>query len=277
MNQKKHVVSFSGGRTSAYLCYLMKQKHGDNVDFIYMDTGAEHKNTYSFIKNVNREFNLNLTCIRLKINPVLGKANSYEIIPTEEIKPDLKPWVDMTKKYGTPYLKGPFCTDRMKLVPYEKYCNEKYGKKSYITWLGIRADEPRRLKERKDVEYLASISDFDKQDVLEWWSEQPFDLDLEDWLGNCVFCIKKGLNKIALAAKDEPELAEQFIKVITHKNVRILESRNYPSEIMYRGKNSLESVIKIFSDTSREEIISKLRTSKQLDTGSCSESCEAIQ
>lgn len=36
----KKVVSFSGGRTSAYLCYLMKEMHGDEVDFIYMDTGA---------------------------------------------------------------------------------------------------------------------------------------------------------------------------------------------------------------------------------------------
>jgi 3'-phosphoadenosine 5'-phosphosulfate sulfotransferase (PAPS reductase)/FAD synthetase len=47
----KKVVSFSGGRTSAYLCKIMIDKFGkDNVDFIYMDTGAEHPKTYEFIK-----------------------------------------------------------------------------------------------------------------------------------------------------------------------------------------------------------------------------------
>lgn len=98
----KKVVSFSGGRTSAYLCYLMKEKYGDDVDFVYMDTGAEHPKTYEFIRNVNREFNLNLTCLRTKFNPELGKGNSYEVISIDDIKHDLKPWREMLKKYGTP-------------------------------------------------------------------------------------------------------------------------------------------------------------------------------
>ena len=77
----KKVVSFSGGRTSAYLCYLMIEKFGrENVEFVYMDTGAEHPKTYEFIRNVNNAFNLNLTCLRTVFNPTLGKANSYEVI-----------------------------------------------------------------------------------------------------------------------------------------------------------------------------------------------------
>ncbi|EQC0334612.1 phosphoadenosine phosphosulfate reductase family protein, partial [Escherichia coli] len=36
-----HVVSFSGGRTSAYLVHLMEEqrKAGNNVCYIFMDTG----------------------------------------------------------------------------------------------------------------------------------------------------------------------------------------------------------------------------------------------
>lgn len=41
----KQIISFSGGRTSAYLCYLLKQM-GVDVDVIFMDTGAEHPSTY---------------------------------------------------------------------------------------------------------------------------------------------------------------------------------------------------------------------------------------
>ncbi|MDI5817549.1 hypothetical protein MJI46_34575, partial [Salmonella enterica subsp. enterica serovar Cerro] len=32
--------------------------------------------------------------------------------------PVLKPFIDMVKKYGTPYVGGAFCTDRLKLVPF---------------------------------------------------------------------------------------------------------------------------------------------------------------
>ena len=50
---KKQVCSFSGGRTSAYLCKLLLEKFGkDNVEFVFMDTGAEHPETYSFIKKM---------------------------------------------------------------------------------------------------------------------------------------------------------------------------------------------------------------------------------
>ena len=50
-----HVVSFSGGRTSAYLVWLFEQKRKKeniNVEYVFCDTGAEHPKTYKFIKDV---------------------------------------------------------------------------------------------------------------------------------------------------------------------------------------------------------------------------------
>ena len=95
---KQIVVSFSGGRTSAYLCGLIKQLHPDAV-FVFMDTGAEHEATYDFIKQVNTYFNLNLVCMRVVINPILGEGNSYQIISIDEIGHDLQPWRDMSLKF----------------------------------------------------------------------------------------------------------------------------------------------------------------------------------
>lgn len=273
----KKVVSFSGGRTSAYLCYLMKEKFGDEVDFVYMDTGAEHPKTYEFIRRVNDEFNLNLICLRTKFNQELGKANGYTIVDINEIKCDLSPWVNMMKKYGTPYNPGgAFCTDRMKLIPWTKYLNEKYGKGNYETYLGIRIDEPRRLKPRDGVVFMGDISDFDKQDVLDWWSNQSFDLGIDEHLGNCVFCIKKGINKVALAIKDEPELADAFNKVLDINKVRVVEKRKSPPLEMYRGRQSFGQIIATFKDHSRDEIASTIRGMRRNDAGSCSESCEVF-
>ena len=277
MNLKK-VVSFSGGRTSAYLCKVMKNLYGDDVDFIYMDTGMEHPNTYKFIKRVNKEFDLNLICLKTKFNQTLGQANTYEIIDIESLQHDVNQFRQMMKKYGTPYNPGgAFCTDRLKLVPYSKYCNDKYGKKSYVTWLGIRADEPKRLKAKPYYEFMASISNFDKQDVLDWWSEQSFDLELQgEHLGNCVFCIKKGNNKIALAARDEPELAEQFLELLNEDSVRTVEKRKGGPLEMYRGKLSFDGVMKSFSEHSDDEIRNTIRSMKRDEANSCSESCEVF-
>ncbi|WP_222116782.1 phage N-6-adenine-methyltransferase [Shewanella sp. KCT] len=277
--QKKpiHIVSFSGGRTSAYLVHLMEQKRkeeGLEVRYVFMDTGAEHPKTYEFIRNCVQHFKIKLTCLRTVINPNLGIGVTYRVIPLEEIGPDLQPWKDMLKKYGKPYVHGAFCTSRMKTDPNKKYLDETYGKGNYHAWLGIRADEPKRLKPRQDISYLADISDFEKQDILDWWANQPFDLEIPEWLGNCVFCLKKGLNKIALAAKDEPELAIQFVDITEHGDIR--QGLKYSEGQMYRQHNSLSSIIEQYKDTSRDEILSTIRGGHAMDSGSCSESCEAL-
>lgn len=148
----KNIVSFSGGRSSALLVYLMKKQHPD-TDFVFMDTGAEHPKTYEFVKNVVKHFDINLTCLRVVVNPELGQENSYREITLDELTQDLQPFRDVCYKYGLPYLGGAFCTRSMKLEPFTRYCNNKYGKNNYQTWLGIRADDPNiRVVERRQQE-----------------------------------------------------------------------------------------------------------------------------
>jgi len=276
----KKVVSFSGGRTSAYLCKLMIDKFGrDNVDFIYMDTGAEHPKTYEFIKSVNSEFNLNLTCLRGDFNQPLGKGHSYKVVDVDDIKCDLGPFTEMVKKYGTPSVSGKWCTSRMKQEVHDKYCDDVYGKGNYQTWLGIRADEPRRLGNiGKDdaIKYMAEISDAEKEDVLYFWSEQDFDLGIDEWLGNCVFCFKKSNLKLAAAHSDEPSLYAEWLSMIEAANERVEQDR-LSRHVMYRGKQSLEQLIATFDGSTGKEIKARIRGGKMIDTNSCSESCEVFQ
>ena len=276
-NQHVDAISFSGGRTSAYLVWLFKDN--PNARFIYCDTGAEHPKTYEFIKNVVKEFGIDLVCIRAKFNMTLGQGNSYEIVPIESIGYDLSVWSSMMEKYGTPYLHCAFCTDRMKTTPFIKYCKDHF--EEWTTWLGIRADEPKRLAPKKGIRYLAEIDDAEKEDILSFWDDQSFNLELDEHLGNCVFCIKKGINKVALAAKDEPVMAAEFISAVESPRTRIVESRIVESRIvepriMFRGNNSLRSIIDMYDDTERDELASTLRKQRRYDSGSCSESCEAF-
>lgn len=256
-----NVVSFSGGRTSAHLAHLMRQRDPD-TRFIFMDTGAEHPATYQFIRDAVKNWNIDLVCLRVVVNPELGKANRYRILDLDEIGPDLTPWVEMLKKYGTPYIGGEFCTDRMKLGPFKKYCDEHLGRKAYHTWIGIRTDEPKRLIPKSRTSYLADISNIDKQGVIDWWSKQPFDLRIPEHLGNCVFCIKKSIHKIALAAKDEPQLARQFNDILTADYVRKMPNRCGTDLVMYRGKNTFEGVIAMFSGDTRESLASRMPSQK---------------
>ncbi len=276
MNTLNHVVSFSGGRTSAYLVYLIEQKRkeeGWNVEYIFMDTGAEHPKTYKFIRDVVEHFGIELTCLRVKVNPVMNKGVRWTVVPLEDCKPDLQPWKDMTAKYGTPYVNGAFCTSRMKTRPHDYYCNDKYGKHNWHCWLGMRADEPKRVKRVEGRSYLADISDFEKIDILNFWAGMPFDLEIPEWLGNCVFCLKKGLNKLALALKDEPEMYKEFAELLASDATREM-NHDLPKQNIFRKKTSLPQIEYMYIDHTRDELIGALRGARRDESGSCSESCE---
>lgn len=273
------IVSFSGGRTSAYLVYLMEEKRKlgefDDVHYIFMDTGAEHPKTYQFLRHCVEYFGIELTCLRTKVIPEQGKGSTYQVVELSDCKPDLQPWYDYTQKYGMAHVTMPKCTDVMKIHPFTKYCNERFGKGQYTTWLGIRIDEEKRLKDVDGFRYLAEISDKDKADILDWWADRPFDLDLPEWLGNCVFCIKKGAPRIALAQMDEPELAAQWEAMVYRDGMHITAGRkekSIPNEACYRNYQTFRGIRDAHEGVTREQLLMRQRSS----AGGCTESCEVF-
>lgn len=323
-----HVVSFSGGRTSAYMVYLIEEmrKSGEftgNVEYIFMDTGAEHPKTYEFIKRCVEHFDIKLTCLQGDFEQAIGVGHSYKIVGLDDLKHDMinGPFGRLMAKYGVPTVASAWCTSRMKEETHDKYCNDKYGKGNYKTWLGIRFDEPARLvglstyrqlksaglsdifiskcfadavqsdgllceselvkeaalgKLGDGLNYLASLTDDEKIDIIDFWSRMPFDLEIDEHLGNCVFCFKKSINKVALAARDEPDLAAHFIDAIGVASDRVTEKTGIPKGVMFRSNNSLQSIIAKFELHSRDDIADTIRSMKRNESGGCTESCEAF-
>ncbi len=101
-----------------------------------------------------------------------------------------------------------------------------YGKDSlpYVSFLGIRKDEEIRLKKirarieaavntarraftnqpnREDVQAPLVDNDITKDDVLAFWHNQPFNLELPDSgiFSNCVYCPLKGEKKLTEVAR----------------------------------------------------------------------------
>ena len=111
----------------------------------------------------------------------------------------------------------------------------------------------------------------EKEDIKHWWSKQDFDLEIDEHLGNCVFCVKKGTNRIALAQRDEPQLFDDWVKMIDEARQR----NEVPKDIMYRGDTTAKGIVEIFSQHTYEEIKQTMRMYRHQTV--CSESCEAFQ
>ena len=273
-----NIVSFSGGRTSAFLVYLMEREriNGADVHYVFMDTGAEHPKTYEFIRNIVKHWGINLVCIRMEAK-AMGKGVSYRVVDVNDIGPDLVPFRDMMRKYGAPDASRPHCSNKMKERPFQKYCADHF-KGGYTTWLGIRADEPNRLGEKKGIRFLAELSGAKKQDILNWWGAQPFDLEISEHLGNCVFCVKKALGKVNLAIRDEFVMFLDFQHLVTGPDVRT-EGLKDPelSKKMYRGYQTIIELATLFPELTRDELFTNLKMARAFDAGSCAESCEVFK
>jgi hypothetical protein len=235
-----------------------------------MDTGAEHPKTYEFIKNCDKHFGLNLKVLKPIVNPEMGKGMDYKIITTNEMGWDLSVMKSLVIKYGTFDYLNAICTTMLKTRTASKYLS-KYNKKEITQWIGIRIDEKRRLKDKKGFKYLAEVSNMEKSDIIQWWSEQEFNLELDQHLGNCIFCVKKNVNYIGLAQKDEPELFHEWSEMIASARQRT----EYDKNAIYRGKVTPSGIIEMYKDFTYQEMKQQLRMYK--DKTVCSDSCEAYQ
>jgi len=270
------VTSFSGGRTSAYLCTrLLEMFPRERLRFVFMDTGAEYPATYDFIRQVDAHLGLDLVCLWGDSSTPMGAGVEPRVVPIGGLRQDLAPFRSLCGKYGTPTVKIPACTSRLKERTFRKYATRTFGADRYVAWIGVRADEPRRLGKVGDSPYmrfLAEIDDATKQDVLDYWADMPFDLQIPEWLGNCVFCVKKSNAKLALAAREEPRMAGEWAALLADAPDR-LKGEGLTSENVYRQNRTLAEVLAQFADVSTDDLRMRVRSSRR-DAGTCSESCE---
>lgn len=139
--KEKLVISFSGGKTSAYMSYKIKEELGPHRDlyFVFANTGQENEETLIFADKCDKEFSLNLTWVEAVVNPTHGVGITHRKVSFETASRNGEPFSDFIKKSGIPNQTYPQCSDRLKLSPIEhwKKCNGLSGAPHAI---GIRCD-----------------------------------------------------------------------------------------------------------------------------------------
>jgi hypothetical protein len=207
---KDIIVSFSGGATSGFMCKWLidNMSHVFNLHFVYANTGQEHENTLKFVDQCDKAFGLNLTWVEAVVRHGVRKASGCRIVDFKTADRRGRVFEDMISKYGIPNKTYPHCTRELKIHPMRAWA-ESQGLKGATFALGIRADEPKRIKRGNGKLYpLVDLVSVTKEDVLEWWGKQPFKLDLPEHLGNCTWCWKKSLRKLLTITADHPEIME---------------------------------------------------------------------
>jgi hypothetical protein len=166
-----------------------------DVYVIFADTGKEREETYNFVADVEVRWGI-------RVERVERPGQFDKLIADKKMLPN-------------PVMR--FCTSELKMKPMER-AMKAHGYTRWTNVVGIRADEPRRivrLREREDktgdVALPLADAGVTEADVMAFWKDQPFDLQLKPGEGNCDLFFLKGFGLRQQIARDHPELAVWWI------------------------------------------------------------------
>lgn len=220
-------ISFSGGRTSAYMLYKVLEAHQmslpDDAVVCFANTGKEDEATLKFVNDC--AVNWNVPIVWLEYRDAEESKDRWTQVTYETASRNGEPFEAVIRKKN--YLPNPvtrFCTIEMKIRTIANYLLsigmvEKRSHGEDVSWVGIRADEPRRAAKIADKSRIPLWkSGVTKEIVGEFWRNQPFDLELPTingvtYHGNCDLCFLKGSSQTMSLIREKPERAIWWAKM----------------------------------------------------------------
>ncbi len=225
------LISFSGGRSSAMMLYLMLDNGmvDENTVVVFANTGKELEETLQFVNDCELHFGIKIWWVEYT-----SKAPLYKIVDFETASRKGEPFEELINRWGSGYLPNAvqrICTGDLKIKPINRLMKQHFRFKQYDTFTGIRYDEkPRYQKMKERVKMPLYDMRISKNMVREFWNNQPFDLKIQDGWGNCDLCFQKGrayTGKLVKLIREKPQSADWWINMEKKTGARFIKSISY--------------------------------------------------
>lgn len=218
-------ISFSFGRSSAYMLWRVLQSNGGlpkEAVVLSCNTGKEEEESLQFGAQISREFGVPITLLEYRTGP------SFEVMTWGNASRNGEPF-DLVIKQREPSLpngRSRYCSSELKTRTMHRYL-KSIGWDEWDTFIGIRADEPIRVAKfrsnphpegkHETVNMPLVLAGVSSKDVGNFWSKQSFDLNLPNingktMHGNCDLCYLKPKAQILSLIAENPDRADWWIK-----------------------------------------------------------------
>lgn len=282
-------ISFSGGETSGYMAYLLTntawRSWWDEIVTALANTAEENEQTLIFADRCDKAFGLDLVWLEADVQHGKRESTGHRIVSFETASRHGEPFEEVIKKYGIPNPDWPHCTRELKQNPMYSYLESigwEYG--TYDIAIGIRADERERAKQKPPVFYPLADPRWrptTKPQVNEFWTHQPFRLELTGYQGNCKTCWKKSLPKLMTIMDESPEKFDFFERMEAQYGAVGAEfgkpETKYERRVFFRGNRSTKD-LRTLHESNKDNLEAVVDDSKALPQpslfDSCMESCE---
>lgn len=216
-------ISFSGGRTSAYMLWRVLESNGglpDEAIVCFANTGKEDEKTLEFVRDCSVNWGVPITWLEYR-----DTESRFEIVDFDSASRNGEPFEALIRKRN--YLPNPvtrFCTIDLKIRPIGRYLlslgmADTKTEAENMSMIGMRADEQRRAAKIEDKSRIPLVTaGVTKEDVGAFWRAQSFDLGLPNnngvtMHGNCDLCFLKGGAQVLSLISEKPERAIWWAKM----------------------------------------------------------------
>jgi 3'-phosphoadenosine 5'-phosphosulfate sulfotransferase (PAPS reductase)/FAD synthetase len=230
------LISFSGGRTSAYMLHEILAAHDGklppDVHVTFANTGKEREETLRFVHDCASHWGVRVRWLEYR-------GDAFEEVGFNSASRQGEPFaVLIEKKQYLPNAVTRFCTVELKIRVMRDFARA-IGFERWSNVIGLRYDEGLRVlkalarndegKERFTAVMPLSKAKVTKADVMAFWQAQPFDLGLKSYEGNCDLCFLKAKTKLEAIIREQPGTADWWISQETSAAGRFVTERSYAS------------------------------------------------
>ncbi len=205
------LISFSGGRTSAYMLHEIVRAHDGrlpaDVHVCFANTGKEREETLRFVHECGSRWGVRIRWLE-------WRADGFEEVGFNSASRQGEPFAALIAQKGfLPNAVTRFCTSELKIRTMRNFARS-VGWANWINVVGLRYDEGHRILKGLDrdaqgkdpwrIAYPLSKAKITRADVKAFWARQPFDLGLRDYEGNCDLCFLKSRAKLEAIMREQP-------------------------------------------------------------------------
>ena len=248
-------ISFSGGRTSAYMLWRVLQSNGgklpDEAVVCFANTGKECEETLEFVRDCSINWDVPIVWLEYE-------EPTFKIVSFESASRNGEPFEALIRKRN--YLPNPvtrFCTSELKIRPIARFLFSlgmaaTKTEAENMSMIGMRADEQRRAAKIADKSRIPLVAaGITKAEVGKFWRAQSFDLGLPNnngvtMHGNCDLCFLKGGAQVLSLIAEKPERA------VWWANMEALALASKPNGAVFRSDRPSYAALGAFAADQRD-------------------------
>ena len=202
-----YTASISGGKDSICMGLLLLEKGYPVDDFIFFDLGVEYPETYEAIAKFESDTGRKVARVTASLGDFWYYCSEREYKGKGKI-------AGPKKGYGFPVFTARWCTALKREVIRSFEYSKGYSKKNTIQYVGLAADEPKRIHDCPDKRYPLAEWGITEKDALKFCRDRgyfapPHPYDYNNRV-SCFCCPFANQKQIEYLIEHRPELWQQI-------------------------------------------------------------------